>query len=29
LVSNSTHPAKDDSITDLLQRLRRLPPADA
>jgi chromate reductase, NAD(P)H dehydrogenase (quinone) len=29
LVSNSTHPAKDDSIADLLQRLRRLPPADA
>ncbi len=29
LVSNSTHPAKDDAIADLLQRLRRLPPAEA
>jgi NAD(P)H-dependent FMN reductase len=29
LVSNSTHPAKDDTIADLLQRLRRLPPVDA
>ena len=29
LVSNSTHPAKDDTITDLLQRLQRLAPADS
>ena len=29
LVSNSTHPAKDDTITDLLQRLQRFAPADS
>ena len=29
LVSNSTHPAKDDTITDLLQRLQRLASADS
>jgi len=29
LVSNSTHPAQDDTITDLLQRLQRLAPADS